>query len=412
MTALSIAVWHNLPSGGGLRALVSHVTYLVNAGCRVEVFTPPTADTSFFPLPLDVVQHEVPLDPTRGRRFRDPLGPYRERLSSLSAMAQHAHRVADLVRKGSFDVLFDNSCQAFRAAPLAAHLDLPSVLYLGEPYRWFYEAMPELPWLADFDGGGLTGVRRRLTQVRAVSDLLGMRRQARTERAWAAAHDVILVNSQYSRESVLRAYALDSRVCYPGVDTKATAGVGPRADYALSVGAFVPEKNPAFVVDAVARTTALERRLVWVANVASPTLVEQVTAHAAEVGVVLEVCVAAPDALLEEHLRRAGVLIYAPRLEPFGLVPLEAMAVGLPVVAVAEGGVRETVVDEVSGLLCPADAGDVAKAADRLMTDDALRLGMVESAGRWARERFSDEAAGTRLLRELERVVALPVATA
>ena len=412
MTALSVAVWHNLPSGGGLRALVAHVTYLVNAGCRVEVFTPPTADTSFFPLPRGVVQHEVPLDPTQGRRFRDPLGPYRERLSSLTAMTRHAERVADLLTKGSFDVLFDNSCQAFRAPPVAFHVDLPSVLYLQEPYRWFYEALPELPWLADLDGAGLNGVRRRLTQVRAVADLVGMRRQARTEREWAAAHDVILVNSQSSRESVLRAYALDSRVCYLGVDTATTADGGPRAGYALSVGAFVPEKNPAFVVDAVARTKALERRLVWVANVASPTLVEQVTAHAAAVGVVLEVCVAAPDALLEEHLLRAGVLIYAPRLEPFGLVPLEAMAVGLPVVAVAEGGVRETVVDGVSGLLCPADADDVARAADRLLTDDAFRRRLVESARRWARERFSNEAAGVRLLRELERAVASPVAAA
>ena len=42
-------------------------------------------------------------------------------------------------------------------------------------------------------------------------------------------------------------------------------------------------------------------------------------------------------------------MIYAPRLEPFGLAPLEACACGTPVVAIAEGGVRETIVDGKNG---------------------------------------------------------------
>jgi glycosyltransferase involved in cell wall biosynthesis len=44
-------------------------------------------------------------------------------------------------------------------------------------------------------------------------------------------------------------------------------------------------------------------------------------------------------------------MAYAPRLEPLGLAPLEAGACGLPVVAVAEAGVRETVVDGITGSL-------------------------------------------------------------
>ena len=52
-----------------------------------------------------------------------------------------------------------------------------------------------------------------------------------------------------------------------------------------------------------------------------------------------------PDDQLIALLNRAAVMVYAPRLEPFGLAPIEAAACALPVVAVAEGGVRETVID-------------------------------------------------------------------
>ena len=48
------------------------------------------------------------------------------------------------------------------------------------------------------------------------------------------------------------------------------------------------------------------------------------------------------------QIHSTAAMLYAPRLEPFGLAPLEANACGLPVIAVPEGGVRETVVHEGS----------------------------------------------------------------
>ena len=64
------------------------------------------------------------------------------------------------------------------------------------------------------------------------------------------------------------------------------------------------------------------------------------------------------DSELVETLNRATAMVYAPRLEPFGLAPLEANACGLPVVAVAEGGVRETIIDGVNGFARAASAAN------------------------------------------------------
>jgi glycosyltransferase involved in cell wall biosynthesis len=64
------------------------------------------------------------------------------------------------------------------------------------------------------------------------------------------------------------------------------------------------------------------------------------------------------------------MLLYTSRLEPFGLSPLEANACGTPVVAIAEGGVRESIVHERNGLLVDGDDPlQLAKAIERLIDD-------------------------------------------
>jgi glycosyltransferase involved in cell wall biosynthesis len=97
------------------------------------------------------------------------------------------------------------------------------------------------------------------------------------------------------------------------------------------------------------------------------------------------------------------VMVYAPRLEPFGLAPLEANACGLPVVAVAEGGVRETIIDQVNGLLVDNYPDAMAAAIQRLRNDPsfASRLG---STGRKAVEaKWGLDRALDRLEQHLQR---------
>ena len=64
-------------------------------------------------------------------------------------------------------------------------------------------------------------------------------------------------------------------------------------------------------------------------------------------------------------LRSADAVVCVPWYEPFGIVPLEAMACGVPVVASAVGGLIDTVVDGVTGLLVPPRRPDRLAAALR-----------------------------------------------
>ncbi|MEM8993641.1 MAG: glycosyltransferase, partial [Acidobacteriota bacterium] len=75
--------------------------------------------------------------------------------------------------------------------------------------------------------------------------------------------------------------------------------------------------------------------------------------------------------------------------EPFGLVGLEAMAHGKPVVAFDVGGVRDWLADGDTGLLVPEqDLGQMAGALDRLLSDETLRRRLGRRAQRTHHERF------------------------
>ena len=93
------------------------------------------------------------------------------------------------------------------------------------------------------------------------------------------------------------------------------------------------------------------------------------------------------------------------RLEPFGFAPLEANACGAPVVAVAEGGVRETVRDGLNGFLVDDEPDAIARAMDRLLSDPKLAKSMGERACEYVQREWNVERGVDRLEAYLLRVV-------
>lgn len=406
---MKIAVWHNLPSGGGKRALYDHVKGLVKRGHTVEAWCPPTADQTYLPLSDLVAEHIIDLNTVRRTRVQT----LQRRLSGglvvadqIEAMQEHCRRCASQIASGDFDILFANSCQFFSSPFIGRWSTLPKALYLQEPRRYLYEADPMLPWLAPTvrQGQGTAHSLREL--YRDLRKTQNFRVQAREEWLNAKAFDAVLVNSRFSRESIRRSYGLDARVCYLGVDTSLFQCLPqPKEDIVVGIGAFERHKNISFVLDALALIAEPRPRLVWIGNSRSLSYLEQLAAQAKSQNIEFEPKLRVTDKELQALLCRAAAMAYAPVLEPFGYAPLEANACGLPVVAVAEGGVRETVIDGINGLLVDADPQQMARAIERLRQD----RGWAECLGKKARHHveanWNVDSGIERLEQELKRVL-------
>ncbi|WP_194823719.1 glycosyltransferase [Micromonospora sp. S-DT3-3-22] len=117
---------------------------------------------------------------------------------------------------------------------------------------------------------------------------------------------------------------------------------------------------------------------------------------------------AVPREEMGRWYRSADVLVAAPWYEPFGLTPLEAMACGVPVVGTAVGGIRDTVVDGVTGDLVPArDPQALGDALAGLIDDPARRYGYATAALQRARRSYSWATAADRLTEVYAEVAAV-----
>ena len=402
---MKIAVWHNLPSGGGKRALYDHVRGLVARGHTIEAWCPPTANPNYLPLSRLIPEHVLPIEWPLKPRLSDFWQITLTVERSLAAMEAHCRLCAAEINRGGFDILFANTCYFFYTSPIGRFATMPSILYLQEPCRWLYEPMPRSRWVARPARPRSRSIvrewRSAFTDWRRVRN---DRLQAREELDNAAAFTRILANSLFSRESILRAYGLDSDVCYLGIDTDLFSDHQlPREDYVVGLGSFSLAKNIRFAIDAVGAMPAPRPKLVWVGNAIEPPYLDEMTALANERQVEFLPLVNVSDDLLINILNRASMMIYAPRLEPFGLAPLEAGACGVPVVAVAEGGVRETILDGVTGLHVENDPAAAASALTTLRNDLALARRLGVNAVAAVKEKWSFEGATDRIEQRLQR---------
>ena len=400
---VKIAVWHNLPSGGGKRAAYHQIEGLVKRGHVVESWAPDTADQSYLSMSHMIQEHTLPLrmPPASHGLFGSLLGPQRAMARRIAAMDDHCQSVADQIASGGFDLLLAHPCTMFRVTAIGRYVRLPKVLYLQEPYRDLYEAAPRLPWLAlPPTRGRLRVFRRMIPFLRDLASVQALRVQAREECQNASAFDRVLVNSHFSRESVLRAYGLDASVCYLGVSTDLFRPLGCRREKSIiGLGAIHPLKGVDTAIRAVATIPERMRPpLIWIGNFADSRYHQDLLELANALGVRFVPHVRISDEELVSALNRATALVYTSHLEPFGLAPLEANACGTPVVAVAEGGVRETIQDGVNGLLVPDHRPEpIGRALQRLLDDAELAAGLGARGQALVAERWTWGAAVGRL---------------
>lgn len=378
---MKIAVWYNLPSGGAKRALYHQLKGLAERGHVIETWSPPFANRTYLPLDGFVRTHVVPSrpvtfvpPPTYGIRAITAL--YVHIRNKISALDEHSRACAREINAGGFDQLFAHNCMFLGVGAIGRYVDVPAVLYCHEPFRHLYEPSPDVLWVAPKTPQNLwrkpRELRRHLTNV---VNTQAWRIQMREEHENARAFGLRLVNSAYSRESILRAYGMDARVCYLGVDAEKFSPTGaPRENFVLGVGSITPSKGIDRAIRALATIPKAQRPpYIWIGNTSNAWHQAQLEKLAERNEVKVKFLVGVSDKELQTWMNRAAVFFYTPRLEPFGFTPLEANACETPVVTIAEGGIRETIRDDYNGIVVgDADPAALGQAVMKLVQDPAL----------------------------------------
>jgi glycosyltransferase involved in cell wall biosynthesis len=368
---VNVALVHDLPTGGALRVAVEWVRR--TSADAVTVYCRDPAVHDFAPLPEGTRVVALP------RAGRDgPVGELRRLLASPAA----GRALAARVDAGGHDVAFCLPSVLTQAPDILPALRTPHVHYAPEPLRSAYEP-PELVWPD-------RNLRETVTR-RGLNPVEHLRRTL--DRRYMAAARRVVTHSRFTAGTLRAAYGIEAGVVPLGVDAEAFTpgavdGAGER--YVLAVGALHPLKGHDLVVQAVGMLPEPRPRLVVVGDRGGtePAL----RRRAAAVGVTLDVRRGLPFAEVVALYRGAAVVACGQVREPFGLVPLEAMACAKPVVAVDEGGFRETVRDGETGLLVERNPAAMAAALARVIDDPALaaRLGAAgrqDAERRWTWER-------------------------
>src|SRR5262245_23573861 len=199
----------------------------------------------------------------------------------------------------------------------------PHVCYCFTPMRYAWHLRDSY-----FGGGRLSGLKQRL-----VEQLLSWLRE--WDRATACRVTHFIAISRTIQNRIRECYGRDGFVIYPPVNTDFYFGDGsPREEFYLCVSALAPYKRLDLAIEACRR---LKRKLVIIGTGQDEARLKALAGPDVA-------CLGwQPDEVVRDHYRRCRALLF-PGEEDFGIVPVEAMACGAPVIVLGRGGATETVV--------------------------------------------------------------------
>jgi glycosyltransferase involved in cell wall biosynthesis len=157
--------------------------------------------------------------------------------------------------------------------------------------------------------------------------------------------DFFIANSQHTQNRIRKFYNLDATIINPPVNFERFSGPAEAGDYYLVLGRQIPYKRTDLVIEAF---KTLSSKLKVVGDGPELEKLKKLATGAENIEILGRI----PDSEVTKLVLGCKAVIF-PQEEDFGIVPLEAMSAGKPVIAYACGGALETVVDGQTGILFP-----------------------------------------------------------
>jgi glycosyltransferase involved in cell wall biosynthesis len=350
---MRLAFFHNLPSGGAKRC-AHELIKLLSIKHEIDLFIYDKHAEDF----LDMRQYVNKTILVDGGETNNGKGL--RRLMSLKIVKSASKRTAEIINLGNYELALIMQCKVANSPFVLRYLRLPSLYFCHEPLAKILE-----PHYRSNEQDGLLGPIKKIFLRWAIS----------IDRYNALKATQICTSSLYCIENIYRNYGVYASLNYLGVDTQnfAPQHYLERLPVVLVVGALNAAKGQDFVIESIG-TMQIKPEIIFIYNFSYGTLEfkKQLIDRAKQLGVSVTFKNMVNEKELVSAYNQVSLTIFPSRLEPLGLVPLESMACGTPVVGIAEAGIRETIQDGQNGLLTERDPIEFGNAINKLLSDKLL----------------------------------------
>lgn len=335
---MRVAFFHELQPGGARRSVVEfgkqlkkfHTVDLYYVDSRKNTTEEKEFTKSFF--------YRFVSQKWSGKNWKVKL--YKDTIELFKLYRLH-QKIGTQINKNQYDFVFFEPSRFTQAPFLLRFIKTKKLYYCQEALRMVYDPLLNKTCDMSFSRRTYEKINRLLRKLIDKQNIL--------------CADVIFSNSLFSKNNIKKAYDLRSTVCYMGVDTNVFNPVKTKKDIdILYVGAydFVDGYDLFEKAIRLCKTELhikiLARERQWIKD----------------------------DLQLRDLYNRAKITVCISYNEPFGLIPLESMACETPVIALHEGGYKESITHRKTGILVKNDPKQLAQAIQNLLKSDPLRTRM------------------------------------
>lgn len=331
---MKIAIFHELDIGGAKRVVVEFAKKL-NKNHTVDLYyvdTNKDKDIEYFFNRTFFYKFDAKI--WKGKDWKVRL--YKDTVELINLFKLHK-KIGHDIKNKEYDCIFVHPSKFTQAPFLLSILKNKCIYFCQESLRIVYE-----PHLSNISN---------IKFPKNIYEFLIRKLRKRIDSMNFKNALIVLANSHYSKKVIEESYGRKAEICYLGVDVEffKPLKVNKLIDI-LFIG------NNDWGYDLLIKSLKFFKIRPKVYAVFRESMKSNIS-----------------DKELVILYNKSKVLVALNRKEPFGLIPLEAMACGLPVIALKEGGYTESIIDEKTGFLTSRNARELYEKINKIIRDEKFR---------------------------------------
>jgi len=278
---------------------------------------------------------------------------YRDSIELIKLFFLH-RKIAKIIQEKKYDFIFINPSK-FTQSPFLLRMVNKTIYFCQEPLRIAYDPLLKVP--------------NNLNIVKKLYENINRFNRKLIDSSNLSKAKIVLANSLYSKNNIKKAYGVNPELCYLGVNSNNFILAKSKKNIDIL---FIGQKEFIEGYDLFKKAFLLFEK--------KPT-VKFIERDASGKGL--------SEKNLISEINKSKIVLALSRNEPFGLIPLESMACGVPVIAVSEGGYAESTINGKTGFLISRNPQELKDKIDLLLLNDKLRAEMGKNGRQLVLDKFT-----------------------